>query len=89
MEEINKQNENPINNSEDCSEEFEPEDNNPKVQELNPDSKEYFSLELPNGYRISLGSCFISAEGLRDIAISTYEYLTKSKPKNNGGSYLG
>jgi len=36
-----------------------------------------------------LGSCFISAEGLRDIAISTYEYLIKSNPKKNGKvSYL-
>jgi len=89
MEEINKKKNNPINNREETTEEFEPENNNPKVPELNPDSKEFFLLELPSGYKISLGSCFISAEGLRDIAISTYEYLIKSNPKKNGKvSYL-
>jgi len=74
-------------------EEEEDEVENPideSEQEIPPESKEFFLLETPNGFKISVGSCCLRADALREIGITSYDYLIKEyqKKKSGGASYL-
>jgi hypothetical protein len=75
----------------DCEEPDTPNNNN--EQSLIPnnpltDSKEFFQLELPDGFKLTLGSCFISALALRNIGLETYHHILSLNGKGKIPSYI-
>jgi len=77
------------------TEEPEQEQPEPIPQTTAPlqDSREYFVLETPDGYKLAVGSSVINAVQLRDEIINTYVWLldrrNNHKPTNGGSSYYG
>jgi len=60
-----------------------------QTQVLLQDSKEFFSMELPSGYKFTAGSSVLRVDFLTELILRTYEIISESKSKSKSNGYIG